>query len=381
MLKNRLIAGFTAAMLAVLTVLGLARPAEAAGSYTPETIRVEGTLGTVTASDRENNGFSAADGMKLTSGSTITTGSDGYAWLKLDDTKALKLNADSQVLITKYQSNYDVTVNKGSVLFDISQKLTSQENFHIRSVNMVMSVRGTIGYVTKTGPDTVTLALLEGDAYVQVTGQADGTVTEEDVTAGQILDTGAPAPQNATQQMVPDYVLAEAAAANAADTAGARFVKGSGIFTGRIFDACGIDLRYLMPQEVRTPTRADVEQKNRRFEEWLAFETELKRLAREEEEKRIAEQQAEEQVKYTVHIAQIGVNQFAYTVSPGTSVPAGTKVTITAPFAAAPPNITVYADAARTRVIARGRAVGQGAQAKFVATFTMPEADVYATIS
>ena len=410
MMKNRVIAGFTAFLLAVLTLLGAARPVMAAGTYAASTIRVAGTEGTVTAKDRKGNNLSMKTGNRLTSGCTVSTAAGSYAWLNLDDAKALKLDADTEVLITKYKANLDVTVNKGSVFFDVSKPLAAEENYHIRSANMVMGIRGTIGYVTRTGKDTAMVAILEGTVHAQVTDEATGVVTEGDVTAGQIADTDALASQGRQQQggqqqtvqngvpgaltyrkitraLIPDYILADVADGNNADGARTRFTQGSDVLSGRIFDACGVDLRGVTPEEVPvktdTPDLKEAKQKSL-LEAWAAFDAELKRLAQEEEEKRIAAQaseddEEEEEVdnrpRYSINVNNPHPSQYTYTISPGASVPAGTSVTITVEtipgMATIGANIHVYEDNSMLNVIASSTATGLTNSV----TFTMPAID------
>ena len=406
MMRNRLTAGFTALLLAVLTLLGAARPVLAAGTYAASTIKVAGTEGTVTAKDRKGNSLPMKTGNRLTSGCTVSTAADSYAWLNLDDTKALKLDADTEILITKYKTNLDVTVNKGSVFFDVSQKLDAEENFHIRSANMVMGIRGTIGYVTKTGNNTAMVAILEGDVHVQVTDEVTGIVTEGNVTAGQIVDTDALASQGRqqqggqngvpgaltyrkiTRQLIPDYILADVASGNNADGARTRFTQGSDVLSGRIFDACGIDLRGVTPEEVPIKTELpDIKEAKKKsyLEACIAFDEELKRLAREEEEKRIAAQASEDddeeeednRPRYAIDVFVSTQSSWTYTISPSGSAPEGTVVTITGigQNGANGPNITVYENTSQQTVIA-SQACPQGSTTNTL-TFTMPAQDVY----
>ncbi len=165
----------------------------AAEEPTAATIRLTKTEGTVTAKDKSGADLTAAGGMRLFSGSSLETAARSYAWLSLDDTKAVKLDEQSSALITKNGKNLDVTLNKGNLYFDISKKMDADENFHIRTSTMVMGIRGTMGVVqvlTPVGHEVAhsRIVLLEGTLACSVTDKRTGLTKNIVLHAGDIAD-------------------------------------------------------------------------------------------------------------------------------------------------------------------------------------------------
>ncbi|MBR4530677.1 MAG: FecR domain-containing protein, partial [Lachnospiraceae bacterium] len=165
----------------------------AAEEPTAATIRLTKTEGTVTAKDKSGADLTAAGGMRLFSGSSLETEARSYAWLSLDDTKAVKLDEQSSALITKNGKNLDVTLNKGNLYFDISKKMEADENFHIRTSTMVMGIRGTMGVVQVLAPVGHEVAhsrivLLEGTLACSVTDKRTGLTKNIVLHAGDIAD-------------------------------------------------------------------------------------------------------------------------------------------------------------------------------------------------
>ena len=165
----------------------------AAEDASAATIRLSKTEGTVTAKDKSGADLTAAGGMRLFSGSSLETAARSYAWLSLDDTKAVKLDEQSGALITKNGKNLDVTLSKGNLYFDISKKMDADENFHIRTSTMVMGIRGTMGVVqvlTPVGHEVAhsRIVLLEGTLACSVTDKRTGLTKNIVLHAGDIAD-------------------------------------------------------------------------------------------------------------------------------------------------------------------------------------------------
>ena len=75
--------------------------ASAAQSAKAATLRLEKTQGTVTVTNASGTNKKATQNMKLLSGYTVSTGKASYAYISLDDSKAIKLDASSKVSVHK----------------------------------------------------------------------------------------------------------------------------------------------------------------------------------------------------------------------------------------------------------------------------------------
>lgn len=124
---------------------------------TATTLRLESTEGTVTLTSQSGKTLSKKDGMKLSSGSSLTTGKSSYAYVSLDDTKVSKLDASSSVTIKKSKKKLELLVESGNLFFNVKEPLKADETMEIRTSTMVTGVRGTSGYVKLWMPTLPTL--------------------------------------------------------------------------------------------------------------------------------------------------------------------------------------------------------------------------------
>lgn len=92
------------------------RPADTATGTTLRLTRVEGTVGLVNQNGRD---VSIREDMKLYSGYTVTTDKASYAYISLDDTKAIKLDASTSVEIRKSGKKLQVLLNAGELFFSM----------------------------------------------------------------------------------------------------------------------------------------------------------------------------------------------------------------------------------------------------------------------
>ena len=231
-------------------------------------IRLVQTEGTVKAKDSTGKDLIQAANMRLYSGSTLSTAAKSYAWMSLDDTKAAKLDEASSINISKSGKKLDILLNEGAIFFDVSEKLAADETFTIRTSTMVMGIRGTIGWVRKINTTKTEIGILEGNVEASVTDPATGKQVTKNIAAGSMaeLDSAAATIQanrivvrKIRKSDIRGFILTDIAKGNVADGARKRFnVKGGGgVTSGRIFFACGIDLRGLLETSASLQLRED----------------------------------------------------------------------------------------------------------------------------
>ena len=174
--------------------------ASAAQSAKAATLRLEKTQGTVTVTNASGTSKKATQNMKLLSGYTVSTGKASYAYISLDSSKALKLDASSKVSIHKAGKKLEVKVVSGKVMFNVSAPLTSQESLTIRTSSMVTGVRGTAGWF-ESDQTSSAVYLLEGSLDVYSTGRSKPT----NITSGQQMTSqAAAAPGTSDTPATPD---------------------------------------------------------------------------------------------------------------------------------------------------------------------------------
>ena len=137
-----------ALILAVMLSVGLAVPAAAAGQAKATTMRLVQTSGTVTVKDAAGVAQTVIKDMRLYSGYTVTTGEASYAYISLDDSKAIKLDQNTSVSVKKSWGKLEVQLASGELFFNVTAPLTSSESLQIRTSTMVTGIRGSSGWIT-----------------------------------------------------------------------------------------------------------------------------------------------------------------------------------------------------------------------------------------
>lgn len=170
-------------ILAFVLVFGLLSTAIAAESATATDMRLQSTTGTVSLKNASGKSVSIRTGMKLYSGYTLSTSSKSYAYVSLDSTKAVKLDASTKVQVKKSGSKLELLVSSGKLFFNVSAPLSSSETLNIRTSTMVTGVRGTSGVVSVEGADSSSVDIYDG----AVTANASSGSVTLSVTAGESL--------------------------------------------------------------------------------------------------------------------------------------------------------------------------------------------------
>ena len=195
----------TALLLALCLLAALCLPA-LAEEATATSLRLNSTEGTVTLKNQNGRTLTVREDIKLYSGYTITTGEASYAYISLDDTKAVKLDASSSVEIKKSGKQLEVLLSSGDLFFNVTAPLKSDETLNIRTSTMVTGIRGTAGVVDLVGENQTMLYLLDGKVTVK-TLDAGGVQTRE-VTAGSTATatrSTLPSGQDQLQVVVTDF--------------------------------------------------------------------------------------------------------------------------------------------------------------------------------
>ena len=134
-------------MLVVFLFFSISAPALAAQKATATTLRLEKTEGTVETKNASGKVVSKRAGTRLYSGYQVSTQKASYAYISLDDAKAIKLDASSTSEVRQSGKNLEVTVLSGKMFFDVTEPLKANEQLTIRTSTMVTGVRDTCGWV------------------------------------------------------------------------------------------------------------------------------------------------------------------------------------------------------------------------------------------
>lgn len=188
-------------LVALLLLWSMALPAAAAETAAAATLRLEKAEGTVKVSNASGKSVTVTDGMRLYSGYTIATEKNSYAYVSLDSTKAVKLDASSKAEVRKSGKKLELNAVSGSLFFNVTAPVDKDESLNIRTSTMVTGVRGTSGWVVVIDRFTSSVHLLEGTLTVTSSEPATGQMRQATITGGQTATAALNKPSQAGSQM------------------------------------------------------------------------------------------------------------------------------------------------------------------------------------
>lgn len=180
--------------IALSLLFSLASPALAAESAVATSLRIEETEGEVTVKDATGNVKALRSGMRLYSGYAVETAAGSSAYISMDETKAVKLDALTRVEIKKSGKQLEAALSAGQLFFNVTAPLKTDESLNIRTSTMVTGVRGSFGWV-----NLLQMGMLHGRANVTTFNQSTGETRTSVVTSGTMITYEAAAASDGTQ--------------------------------------------------------------------------------------------------------------------------------------------------------------------------------------
>lgn len=169
-----------------------------------DTMRLEKTEGTVEICNSSGRTIGVREGGKLYGGYELTT-EESYAWISLDESKLIKLDWNTQVVIKKTKGAYEIMLEYGKIFFDVDKPLEDDESLDIRTSTLSTGVRGTMGIVASqpklsdggTAPERfASVELLDGTVTVAFYSQTDGELKTAEIQAGELAALSSVQPGN-----------------------------------------------------------------------------------------------------------------------------------------------------------------------------------------
>ncbi|MBR5793703.1 MAG: FecR domain-containing protein, partial [Anaerotignum sp.] len=189
---------FLTFLLTLAMVVSMLPATAFAANNTATTMRLAKTQGTVAVTNATGKKVTQTANMKLYNGYKMKTGAKSYAWISLDDTKVVKLDANSSVEVQKSGKSLTLYLSSGNIFFNVKEKLSGGESFYIKTSTMTTGVRGTSGCVRVIGPRVTELHLLTGELEVYVEHPGLGICDYKVLKAGQ-----------KARSMIAEYSMAE----------------------------------------------------------------------------------------------------------------------------------------------------------------------------
>ena len=200
---NQCAARLRAFLLAIALMLPLAACGREPAAATMHLIRTEGR---VAVSDEAGENVPLLENLGLYSGYRVDTRLESSAWINLDDTKRIKMDQKSKIVLQKEEKDLEIEVQSGSLFFNVTQPLENGETMNIRTSTMTVEVWGACGWVEAPDSRHMNLYLLEGDVDCSARGQ---TVQVYAGDAAVMSADGDFSVTAFTARDIPDFVRAE----------------------------------------------------------------------------------------------------------------------------------------------------------------------------
>ncbi|WP_029322680.1 FecR domain-containing protein [Butyrivibrio sp. AE3004] len=151
-------------------------------------MRLVGGTGNICVIDVNGKKSNVTSKMRLANGSVIATAQDSSAYVNLDSTKCVKLDALTKAEVRKRSGRYEVLLNAGNLFFNVTSPLAANETFYVRTSNMAMSIKGTCAQVEVIDVRHTRVSLLEGSLHCKITSLKSGESKTVILLAGQSAD-------------------------------------------------------------------------------------------------------------------------------------------------------------------------------------------------
>ena len=212
--KRTIIICIAAVVVAACVCVVLLFSNKAIRATTMRMLRMEGTV------NLEENGKVKAvrEDLRLKNGNAVNTEAASLCSIGLDETKIVTMNEISRAEFSQKGKALELNLTKGSLYFEVSKKLASDESFEIQTSTMVVGIRGTSGYVSCDEEGHEYVLTTDGSVHVIGRNPQTGEVKEIDVPAGskivvylyndRTVDSIMFALEPVTEDEIPEFVIA-----------------------------------------------------------------------------------------------------------------------------------------------------------------------------
>ncbi|MBP5263704.1 MAG: FecR domain-containing protein, partial [Lachnospiraceae bacterium] len=225
------------------------------------------TEGTVSVVDGAKEEREILTGMQLHNGDHQVTKAESYAWVTLDESKAIKLDENTETYLKKRWGKLEVFTVTGQIWFNVTVPVAKEEAYNIRTSTMVTGIRGTCGWVGVSDDWKSTVYLLTGELECLVVNPLDGgseTITlkpgeyaefyvfPKSEIDGEEASCGV-TKKTFTKEDIPGFILEE--------------ILGDTELINKIYKESGIDLRDLTQEYVTKRKKQDQERHAKEIKE------------------------------------------------------------------------------------------------------------------
>ena len=154
-------------------------------TYLAKTMKLVRAEGTVKIEQEGGKLKQIKKNARFQSGEALITGAGSLASVSLDDTKIVTLQAESRAEFTKLNKQLTLKLTKGSLFFEVTQKLNDDETYEIKTSTMTAGIRGTSGYFSFDEEGRETLTVTDGKVILSAVNPESGERKYAEVNGGQ----------------------------------------------------------------------------------------------------------------------------------------------------------------------------------------------------
>ena len=170
--------------LTLALLLSFALPAAAADNTGME-IRLLKVEGSVTVTSSTGKTHETRENMHLYNGYCVSTAAESYAWITLDESKAVKLDSSSSLEVRRSGKELELLLRSGNLFFNVTAPLKEEEKLNIRTSTIVTGVRGTSGEVQRVSETQTNVIIFDGQVVCCVTDPVSGESRQVEIRAGE----------------------------------------------------------------------------------------------------------------------------------------------------------------------------------------------------
>lgn len=172
--------------MAVLMMIAALQPAVAASKVKSASLRLSAVEGTVKVTNKNGQDVTVTEDMKLYNGTIITTSAKSYAYISIDNDKAVKLDAGTQAEVRTAGKKLELRIITGKLFCNVKAPLKKDETLNISTSTTITGIRGTSLSIGSDGGQTQ-VQVYSGQVVTAVYNALGQIAQEMDVSLGQKL--------------------------------------------------------------------------------------------------------------------------------------------------------------------------------------------------
>lgn len=215
-MKQKMKRGIALFLALTLAFTGMSSELVSAATASAKTMKLNTYQGKVTVQNAKGSSKKTTKGMRLLKGDKVATAAKSNAYIELDSTKAVKMDANTKVQLFQSGKNLELVAQSGNLFFNVKKPLGAKESLRVRSSTLIAGVRGTSAFLTVEKNKT-SIFLLEGTLKVSKLASNKKETAVGTITGGKVVTLEKKSGKDVvttkkfTEKDVPYYVLEEIA--------------------------------------------------------------------------------------------------------------------------------------------------------------------------